>query len=99
MGHLASSCSQNAHGIYVNGGCCRNCGSQSHLATACPEKKKNKREKDHDKIKGLEETAVEDLLETVPQSKTTRNSGQQSKSSLSKKEEGSVKKKKRVVKF
>jgi len=38
-GHLASSCPKNKNGIYVNGGCCKTCGSLQHIAKFCPEKK------------------------------------------------------------
>jgi zinc finger CCHC domain-containing protein 9 len=41
-GHLVSGCPQNKRGIYVNGGSCRECGSQQHRVTECPEKKKKK---------------------------------------------------------
>lgn len=37
-GHLASQCHQNSKGIYVNGGCCKECGSNRHRVTDCPER-------------------------------------------------------------
>ena len=40
-GHLASQCQQNQQGIYVNGGCCRTCGSTKHFAVDCPERKES----------------------------------------------------------
>ena len=41
MGHISSQCSRNKNGIYVNGGCCRNCGSKDHLASKCPNTNKS----------------------------------------------------------
>lgn len=41
-GHLASQCQQNEQGIYVNGGCCRTCGSTKHFAVDCPKTKELK---------------------------------------------------------
>jgi zinc finger CCHC domain-containing protein 9 len=43
QGHLASHCETNKQGIYVNGGCCRMCGSAQHRAVDCPEKKEPKK--------------------------------------------------------
>jgi Zinc knuckle len=40
-GHLASQCQQNEQGIYVNGGCCRTCGSTKHFAVDCPKTKES----------------------------------------------------------
>lgn len=40
-GHLASQCSRNEHGIYVNGGQCKYCSSIYHRASDCPNNKKN----------------------------------------------------------
>jgi Zinc knuckle len=39
-GHLSSQCSQNEHGIYVNGGQCKHCSSIYHRASDCPNKRK-----------------------------------------------------------
>jgi len=72
-GHLASSCPKNMNGIYINGGCCKTCGSLQHIAKFCPEKRKNKKKEeeesslnkddvDHEKSKSL----IEDLLESEP---------------------------------
>jgi Zinc knuckle len=36
-GHLSSQCSQNEHGIYPKGGCCKICSSKHHLANQCPD--------------------------------------------------------------
>mmetsp|Transcript_26368 Transcript_26368/g.40457 ORF Transcript_26368/g.40457 Transcript_26368/m.40457 type:complete len:255 (-) Transcript_26368:31-795(-) len=89
-GHLASQCTQNTNGIYVNGGECRICGSNQHRATDCPEnengnanKKKNTSKPDiNDNVN------VEDLLEPEPEPKPSRPS-----SSSSKKEKNSQKNK------
>ncbi|EPZ32974.1 hypothetical protein O9G_003705 [Rozella allomycis CSF55] len=35
IGHLSGQCPKNDKGVYVNGGCCRFCGSKSHLAKDC----------------------------------------------------------------
>lgn len=96
-GHLASACSQNASGIYVNGGSCRKCGSTQHLATDCPLKKKNQapqEEKDKEENNDL----LQDLVETDPSStlsKTKQDTQKKKKSESSEK----PKKKKRVVNF
>jgi hypothetical protein len=37
---LSSQCDQNKNGIYPNGGCCRVCGENTHLAKNCPSKNK-----------------------------------------------------------
>jgi zinc finger CCHC domain-containing protein 9 len=97
-GHLASACSQNKTGIYVNGGSCRVCGSQQHLASNCPEKKKNKK-KDKDEI---EEEKFDDLLKVEEDSSsTTSRTRQESREEKQKaaSEEQPKKKKKRVVNF
>jgi zinc finger CCHC domain-containing protein 9 len=36
-GHLSGQCSQNEHGIYPKGGCCKICSSKFHLASQCPD--------------------------------------------------------------
>ena len=83
-GHLASACPTNKRGIYINGGSCRVCGSQYHLVTDCPEKKKKKAEKEP---KFAEEINEDELIETPKVKKT------------SKKTKEPTKKKRRVVKF
>ena len=40
VGHLSSQCDQTKNGIYPNGGCCRVCGENTHLAKNCPSKNK-----------------------------------------------------------
>jgi zinc finger CCHC domain-containing protein 9 len=35
-GHIASECAQNPNGLYPNGGGCRHCASNKHLAKDCP---------------------------------------------------------------
>lgn len=55
VGHLASTCPSNPHGIYVNGGangCCKECGSKLHRARDCPENKRNRKNqaKDNDAV-------------------------------------------------
>jgi zinc finger CCHC domain-containing protein 9 len=39
-GHLASQCSMNDHGIYINGGQCNYCLSKYHRGSNCPNKKR-----------------------------------------------------------
>jgi len=47
VGHIASQCTQNMHGIYVAGeGGCRICGSMRHLAVHCPNASKHVEEKE-----------------------------------------------------
>ena len=60
-GHLAKHCSQNTKGMYVNGGCCKNCGSNQHRAVDCPEKSAKKQKKTPD-----DGPVPEDLLQEVP---------------------------------
>lgn len=63
-GHLASHCSQNPKGIYVNGGSCRMCGSQQHLASDCPEKKKKNQRKDgEDEGTKKDDSNFDDLID------------------------------------
>jgi zinc finger CCHC domain-containing protein 9 len=63
-GHLASQCERNdGHGIFIkgSGGGCHTCGSVTHIAAACPEKKGNNPKPDSD---GLDDTTtLEQLLE------------------------------------
>lgn len=40
MGHISSQCGQNKKGIYVNGGCCKECGNNDHVYSNCPKRKK-----------------------------------------------------------
>lgn len=35
-GHIASECAENPNGLYPNGGGCRHCASNKHLAKDCP---------------------------------------------------------------
>ena len=44
-GHLASSCSNNEKGIYINGGECKTCGSKQHLSKDCPKRVEGKQKK------------------------------------------------------
>jgi zinc finger CCHC domain-containing protein 9 len=57
IGHLASQCTMNEKGIYVNGGCCHKCGSHLHRSTACPTMMKEKA-----KIDDVVEENYDDLL-------------------------------------
>ncbi len=103
-GHLASACSQNKTGIYVNGGSCRRCGSTQHLATDCPAKKKNQNKDDNDDNKNnVDKDLLADVLQVDenPSSKIsktkqdTKDKEKQKKSSAGE----AKKKKKRVVNF
>lgn len=98
-GHLASACSQNKHGIYVNGGSCRFCGSQQHLATNCPEKKKRKKEPTESNRNDKEQALLDEALQVEDDpggtiSQTKKTSKETKKLSLTE-----PKKKKRVVNF
>ena len=59
IGHLASQCTRNEKGIYVNGGCCHKCGSNLHRSTACPTMMKEKA-----KVDDVVEENYDDLLNT-----------------------------------
>ena len=97
-GHLASACSQNASGIYVNGGSCRKCGSTQHLATHCPLKKKNQQPKEDANDK-KEDDLLQDLVETNPSSTLSKTKQDTQKKKKSESSEKPKKKKKRVVNF
>jgi zinc finger CCHC domain-containing protein 9 len=60
-GHLAGQCPNNEKGIYVNGGCCKECGSTSHLVTKCPARllKRSQTKSEQPVFK----ESIEDLLE------------------------------------
>jgi hypothetical protein len=61
-GHLSSQCKQNENGVYVKGGCCKGCGSKTHLSFNCPElKKKKASEEDNDDEQSAGD--VEEFLE------------------------------------
>jgi zinc finger CCHC domain-containing protein 9 len=92
-GHLASSCPNNSHGIYVNGGACTHCGSNQHRGTDCPDKKKKKMKDDGDDGGRLEEQDFNDLLEEVE--KTPKREAKTKQ--ITDKEK--ARKKKRVVNF
>ena len=97
-GHLVSSCPQNQRGIYVNGGCCRICGSQQHRATDCPDnanKKKKNKTKSGDGDDGSDDdddNSVEKLLEPVDHRTRNQKTRKKVSSSSSKltKERGTV---------
>jgi len=72
-GHLASSCPNNEHGIYVNGGACKHCGSNQHRGVDCPENAKKKERRDADKGR-VEEVDINDLLEGEDDSQTKHTS-------------------------
>ena len=39
-------------GIYIQGGCCKECGSKNHLYAYCPERNKKEQQKDSDESVG-----------------------------------------------
>ena len=99
-GHLASACTQNSRGIYVNGGSCRYCGGTDHLKTDCPEKKKKKKERQEKRG----EPDIEELLEEDKPKKSHKKSSRKDKASsdggdAGNKDKVASKKKRRVVKF
>lgn len=110
-GHITKSCPQNQHGIYVNGGCCRICGSQNHRATACPENsEKKKKKRGGTGGDGSDDDSVGHLLE--PEDPRTKQKTQEKKTSSAQSERNSEdhgpssvettkkqNKKRRVVKF
>mmetsp|Transcript_3934 Transcript_3934/g.9375 ORF Transcript_3934/g.9375 Transcript_3934/m.9375 type:complete len:227 (+) Transcript_3934:228-908(+) len=104
-GHLASACTQNKTGIYVNGGCCRRCGSTQHLATDCPEKKKNQKKDKNDDDDDAKNNADNELLKDVlqvdenPSSTVSKTKQEDSKKTKKSSSSGEPKKKKRVVNF
>jgi zinc finger CCHC domain-containing protein 9 len=99
-GHLASQCSQNEHGIYVNGGQCKHCSSIYHRAFNCPNKRKNQSasggvDKGSPRMDGIIDTFdASELLEE-------EDTGTFSESMKEKEDRGtaSATKKKRVVNF
>ena len=74
-GHLASSCPQNPHGVYVQGtGACQSCGSKQHRKSDCPQKQQQQQEtqsavqKDNnDDDKYLPKDSFDDLLPATSQ--------------------------------
>eukprot|EP00934_Nitzschia_sp_Nitz4_P002519 Nitzschia sp. Nitz4//scaffold54_size114964//102586//103203//NITZ4_003871-RA/size114964-processed-gene-0.48-mRNA-1//1//CDS//3329554411//2509//frame0 len=64
-GHLVSACPKNQKGIYVNGGCCRHCGSTQHLSKDCAEKA-SKAKEDKKSDGKLPTDDIDDLLEEEP---------------------------------
>lgn len=74
-GHLSSQCSQNEHGIYVNGGQCKHCSSIYHRASDCPNNKKVKSAlSDAEKLRMDENIGNVDLSELVEGEATDCNS-------------------------
>jgi hypothetical protein len=55
IGHLSSQCNMNENGLYVKGGCCKQCGSKKHLYKFCPELEKKKEEIEEDSVGDVEE--------------------------------------------
>lgn len=76
-GHLAFNCPQNNNGIYINGGCCRYCGSKYHVANACPDKQQQSKPKKSE----IPEEDVEDLLEP-PRTQTKQEKKKAAKRSV-----------------
>jgi len=111
QGHLASSCSQNKHGIFVNGGACKHCGSNRHRGADCPERAKQKRADGTEPGGGrVEEVDVSDLLEEgsndnagaelLPSPRTGKKEATSEPADESAKRQAkNVGKKRRVVKF
>lgn len=93
IGHLAVRCPNNSNGIYVNGGCCRECGSNQHRVTECPNKKKKVRRTTADTgIEGDASDEYHDLLED-------EQSNRRKKASISDEAQMPSKLKRRIVKF
>jgi zinc finger CCHC domain-containing protein 9 len=95
-GHLASQCTMNEKGIYVNGGCCHKCGSNLHRSTACPTVKEEKK-----RVEEVVEENYDDLLDL--QEKADVMDKQELKNAVDQNDESTFtekpKKKRRVVKF
>jgi len=63
-GHLSSQCTKNTKGIYIEGGCCKECGSKNHLFAYCPERNKKEQPKESDESVGnVDEFLEEDINE------------------------------------
>ena len=111
MGHLSSQCPSNTHGIYVNGGECKQCGSNLHTSKQCPQREDVVKKKEKS-VTGLPEVDGDALLrlggegggDDMPELYKSRNNNdggkQQQQQQDEKKSAGSPKKaKRRVVNF
>ena len=94
-GHLSSQCKQNENGVYVKGGCCKRCGSKTHLFVNCPiVKKENEKVEDDEKSAGdVEEFLEEDDAAIARGEGVDQNNGDGGK------EKSKMKKKRKVVNF
>ena len=61
-GHLSSKCPKNDHGIFVNGGECKNCGSNLHTSKNCPDREDLKKTKEKS-VTGVPDIDPSSLLE------------------------------------
>lgn len=44
VGHISRDCTENANGLYVNGGCCHICLQKTHLVKDCPQRTEEDKE-------------------------------------------------------
>eukprot|EP00560_Eucampia_antarctica_P001768 CAMPEP_0197837484 /NCGR_PEP_ID=MMETSP1437-20131217/32277_1 /TAXON_ID=49252 ORGANISM="Eucampia antarctica, Strain CCMP1452" /NCGR_SAMPLE_ID=MMETSP1437 /ASSEMBLY_ACC=CAM_ASM_001096 /LENGTH=136 /DNA_ID=CAMNT_0043444555 /DNA_START=118 /DNA_END=528 /DNA_ORIENTATION=- len=73
-GHLASQCKQNKNGIYVNGGCCKECGGVDHLFLNCPKLIDDEDNEDDGSVVSIDkflEGDIKDEDDTSSESKVT----------------------------
>jgi Arginine methyltransferase-interacting protein, contains RING Zn-finger len=64
IGHLSSQCEKNENGLYVKGGCCKQCGSKKHLYKFCPELEKKE---------NIEKESVGDVEEFLEDEHSSEN--------------------------
>jgi len=61
-GHLSSKCPRNEKGVYIRGGCCKECGSKKHRIQDCPIKKEKEKKSRNDGSSSDDSIGHEDLL-------------------------------------
>ncbi|XP_025992547.1 zinc finger CCHC domain-containing protein 9 [Solenopsis invicta] len=62
QGHIAAQCPDNPKGVYPHGGCCKICGSVTHLKKDCPDLV-NAKEESAITVEKMDDSAVESLQE------------------------------------
>lgn len=64
QGHIAMQCPDNPKGVYPHGGCCKICGSVTHLKKDCPDLV-NAKEDSAVRVEKMDNSAVESLHENI----------------------------------